>query len=114
MRVCDNKRTPLEESKDSAFCVACANPSCSEECHNDFYVHEKACHFHKNFDEWKPNKSIRSLTFNNIRYAEEKDFPVGTILNKSSSSYLMGLKHAKKDWVYLQRGYKDYGRVDVG
>lgn len=32
--------------------------------------------------------------------------PVGKILNKTSEFFLMAYNHPKKNWLYLQRGYR--------
>lgn len=71
------------------------------------------CHFHENFGAEAPIKTLLSLPLDNIKYADEMAFPIGTPLNKNSQSYLIGLRHPLKDWVYLQRGYRNYGILSV-
>ena len=107
------KRSPLADSSTSTFCAACGNATCSEACHTAHYEETGMCHFHTNFTKEAPVKNLLSLPFDNIYYADEMNFPIGTPLNKTSQSYMVGMRHPVKEWVYLQRGFRDYGTLDV-
>ena len=101
------------ESADAAFCAACGNGTCSEACHTTHYTDIGKCSFDENFLPTKKFKSIRSILIDNLKFAEEKQMPAGTALCKTTRSYLAGMKHSEIGYMYLQRGYRQYGILDV-
>ncbi len=99
------------DKKNSAFCVACGNATCSDTCHQ-IYEENNVCSFHTNFVKEKELKSLRSLRFDNVFFAEKNNLAVGTILNKTSKSFIYGMKNEKKHHLYLQRGFRQYGNPE--
>lgn len=106
--------TPFLESATSAFCVACGNATCSAACHTRFFEHSSKCTFHNHFLEGSPVIQMRSLTRQNIEFGEKKKLAVGTLLNRTSRSYLFGMVHPEPGKLYAQRGYRQYGDLTVG
>ena len=99
----------MKNSEKSAFCVCCGNPTCSEKCHFENFEKTKICTFSKNFDKSQKTKSLRSLTFENIKIAEKLNLATGSFLQKTSKSFIYGMKHYKQDFIFLQRGFRQYG-----
>ena len=104
--ICGKK---LTNSKKSAFCVACGNPTCSEKCHYENFEKKKICTFSENFLKEQKIKSLRSLTFENVKIAEKLNLATGSFLQKTSKSFLYGMKHFKKNHIFLQRGFRHFG-----
>ena len=115
-----SKGTHFLKSEQSAFCVACGNATCSAACHKKYFEHENLCTFSENFDqeslkadEKNSSQNLRSLTLQNIKFAEEQNLTVGMPLNRTSRTFLFGMRHPEHDMVYLQRGFRQYGRIGV-
>lgn len=103
--------TPLKESEYSAFCVACANATCSSECHQKYFKEPGLCTFHKNFIKDLKSINMRSLTLRqNNKYHEENASP-GTPVCMTSRAFLYGMTSEDPNVIYLQRGYRQYGEM---
>jgi len=108
-------RVKFTDSEESAFCVACGNATCSSKCHEEHFKAKKLCNFHANFakDFESTGMNMRSLTLKNILYANEKRLSVGSPLNRTSRSFMFGMKHSDSDKIYTQRGFRQYGKIHV-
>lgn len=104
------KQKELAKSPGAAFCVACGNYTCSPECHSAL-ERDGDCLFHLNFTEDAPGRQLRSLTVGGIFRAKEEGLPVGTLLNRTSRSFLFGMQHSDRGKIFLQRGYMIYGNL---
>ena len=100
-------------SSESAFCAACGNATCSPECHHKYFENTNLCSFHEHFAPEEPLVSLRSLTLENIQFAEKERLAVGTPLNRTSRSYFFGMAHPEKHKIYVQRGFRQYGDIGV-
>lgn len=50
-----------------------------------------------------------SILFKNVKKLYENPYPIGLRLNKTSSSFVKGYSSLKKNFIYLQRGFRQYG-----
>lgn len=102
----------IEVSKGSqpGFCVACGNAHCSDLCHS-LLSDSLQCVFHLNFSSEAPYYLLRSLRFENIKYAEANRLAVGSPLQKTSRSFLFGMKHNQEGMIYLQKGWLSFGHI---
>jgi len=102
---------PLTESEHSAFCVACANATCSAECHDTYIKDKGLCTFHQNFDKELKNLNMRSLTVKHNKKYHQRNLSVGTPICQTSQAFLYGMVAENEDEIYLQRGYRQYGEM---
>ena len=93
--------------------MACANFTCSAACHQEHFERSDRCTFHRHFAPGSPLVRMRSLTRQNIEFAESEKLRVGSPLNRTSRSYLFGMKHPEPGFIYAQRGFRQYGPVEV-
>ena len=114
------KGTHFLRNEHSAFCVACGNATCSAACHDKYLQSPGLCTFAKNFQanefetgELASQRNMRALTLMNIKFAEKENLSSGMPLNRTSRSFLFGMKHPEKNKIYLQRGFRQYGRIEV-
>lgn len=94
--------------------MACGNATCSPKCHTRFFQGRNKCTFHQQFREDAPLVQLRSLTKTNIDYARDNKLALGTLLNRTSRSYLFGMAHPEPGLMYAQRGFRQYGDIEVG
>ena len=105
--------------RNAAICAACGLASCSDACHKKW---EQAgmCTFKSNFYSIPDNFNMRSIAFSNIEHVQSSDLSdwyaicnVRIIANKSGLSMISCYASNQEKYVYLQRGYQNYGRPNV-
>lgn len=105
--------TKFLDSKESAFCVACGNATCSSNCHTHYFERTDKCTYHQHFIDSAPIKQLRSLTLQNINFAQNEQLSPGTLLNRTSRNYFFGMAHPDQGFIYAQRGFRQYGPIGV-
>ena len=57
--------------------------------------------------------SMRSIKLSHAKRLYNEGYSVGTVLNKTSRAFLFGMLGEEEDQIYLQRGYRQYGEMQI-
>lgn len=103
----------VHDKEEGGMCVACGTWTCSQKCHAKYMSEPNLCTFHNNFARNLGVMSMRSLRNPIIKKLQEDKLAVGTPLGKTSRAYVFGTIGDDKDFIYIQRGYRQYGQMQV-
>ena len=96
----------------AAICAACGMASCSEACHKA-WEQMGNCVFGRNFYSMPDNVSMRSILFSNIYRLREAGMREWAVANRSSTNLVCCYVSSASPHVFLQRGFRNYGRPNV-
>mmetsp|Transcript_3507 Transcript_3507/g.7277 ORF Transcript_3507/g.7277 Transcript_3507/m.7277 type:complete len:267 (+) Transcript_3507:61-861(+) len=99
---------PWTEGKQPTICVACANATCSDECHLEHIQEKEHCLMYTNF---KANDELFEVIngFRSILYKNFTQLGDGMQLNFASPRFMAATRHDSKH-ISLQRGFRQYGQ----
>lgn len=103
----------VHDKEEGGMCVACGTWTCSQKCHTKYLSEPSLCTFHHNFARNLGVMSMRSLRNPVIRQLQGEGLAVGTPIGKTSRSYVFGSLSESNDYIYIQRGYRQYGQMQV-
>lgn len=101
------------------MCAACGTWTCSQECHSQHMSELNNCTFHHNFARSlnamvvRSNQSLRSVRLQVIRQLQKEKLAVGSPVCKTSRAFMFAMLGDTEDFVYVQRGYRQYGQMHV-
>lgn len=102
----------LVGNRDAAVCSACGTATCSPQCHDHFVQSKGKCLFIRNFIENAETSKIQGMR--NIHWINgytmmrdnHKEF---TYCSRASPKFMIAMLGPKKNTMWLQRGFRQYG-----
>lgn len=99
---------PWTEGTQPTICTACANATCSDECHMEHIQSKDHCLMYTNFtateEVYEEVNGFRSILYQNFLKIND-----GMLLNLASPRFMAATKH-DKNTISLQRGFRQFGQ----